>query len=122
VEENIAGGLAGIAAAFVAGAVFGRVAGTDSRAIGDRVMSGLIAIPLISLAVNQAFPRAGVGWAIAAPVPLVIYLFLLYGSDEKFPHAGLQRSISDRFVLLLVLSVGAFYAVVAAIILAIHRS
>jgi hypothetical protein len=120
VEENIVGGLAGIAAAFVAGAVFGRVAGTDSRAIGDRVMSGLIAIPLISLAVNKAFPEAGIGWAIAAPVPLVIYLFLLYGSDPKFPLPRLQQSISDRFVLLLVLSVGAFYTVIAAVILALH--
>lgn len=119
--ESIAGGVAGIAAAFAAGAVFGRVAGTDSRAIGDRIMSGLIAIPPISLAVKTAFPKAGVGWAIAAPVPLMIYLLLLYGTDPKFPHGGLQRAISNRFVLLLVLSVGAFYAVTAAVILSVQR-
>lgn len=121
-EESIAGGLAGIAAVFVAGAVFGRVAGRDSDAMGDRVMSGLIAIPLVSLAVHAAFPEADLGWALAAPVPIVIYLFLLYGTDDKFPNARVREAIKKRFVYLLVLSVGTFYAVLAAILLAFHRA
>jgi len=121
VENNIAGGLAGITAVFVIGAVFGRVAGTDSKAIGDRIMSGLIAAPLISLAFHAGFPDAALGWAIVAPVPLLIYLFLLYGTDPKFPHAGLHATISDKFVYLLLLSVGAFYVIVVAAALTFIR-
>jgi hypothetical protein len=83
-EEKVLGGIAALLIVLVAGAVFGRLHGSDSTAIkpiGDRVACGLLALPLISLAVRLAFPSAHLAWALSAPLPLAIYVVLLAGTD-----------------------------------------
>ena len=60
-EDKIVGGIASFALILVVGAVFGRLHGSknggEPAGIGDRVMFGLLSLPLIALAVHLAFPR-----------------------------------------------------------------
>lgn len=83
-DEKVLGGIAALLLVLVVGTVFGRLHGSDSAAIkpiGDRVACGLLALPLISLAVRLAFPSAHLAWALSAPLPLAIYVVLLAGTD-----------------------------------------
>jgi len=89
-EEKILGGITALLIVLVVGAVFGRLHGSDSAAIkpiGDRVACGLLALPLISLAVRLAFPSAHWAWALSAPLPLAFYVILLAGTDIGWPIA-----------------------------------
>jgi hypothetical protein len=84
IEEKVLGGVAALLIVLVVGAVFGRLHGSDSAAvkpIGDRVACGLLALPLISLAVRLAFPAAHLAWVLSAPLPLAVYVVLLAGTD-----------------------------------------
>jgi len=73
---------------FVVGAIYGRVhqARSDAKinAVGDRVVSGLLALPLISLLQFSLIPDAHKVWAILVPLPLAWYLVLLAGTDMKW--------------------------------------
>jgi hypothetical protein len=119
-DEKVLGGLAGVITLFIVGAVFGRVAGNDKSGeplIGDRVMSGLIAVPLVSVAVHYLLPTAGIGWVIAAPTPLLAYLLLLAGTGGNVKNERWQRISNTRFVPALLISVCALYAIGATLAL-----
>jgi hypothetical protein len=101
-------------------AIFGRIhqqAGenTEIKPLGDRTISGLLALPLIACWVSLVFPDAHVGWALAAPVPLAIYIVLLAGTDEQRGFALAQ----GRFNYALLIGVGIFYVILAFIVLAV---
>ncbi len=119
-NEKFLGGLAAIMTLLVVGAVFGRLHGSSNdsvksngdraiKAIGDRVISGLLALPLIALLVDAAFPEAHIAWKLIAPAPLAVYVVLLAGTDWKW-----KLSV-NYFTRTLIISVGAIY-VVAAIV------
>lgn len=119
-DEKILGGLAALITVFVVGCVFGRVSGdnTTNKMTGDRVMSGLIALPLISLAVHYALPKdVNIVWAIIAPVPLAIYVLLLAGSDDTLTKLPWHDRAKNRFVETLLLTIGSFYVIIAVTLL-----
>ncbi len=117
-DTKILGGLAGLLTLFVSGAVFGRLhnSKTDkSTPVGDRVMCGLLALPLIALAVRYALPEISGRWAIVAPAPLAIYIVLLAATDMKRPIGRLKFLSEQHFVQSLLMSVGFLYVVAAVI-------
>ena len=84
------GGIAALATLFIVGAVFGRLHGSDDARIGahgDRVASGLLALPLIALCIRAAFPTSHAIWAIAAPIPVALYTVLLAGTEWNWSLA-----------------------------------
>ncbi|OGP89036.1 MAG: hypothetical protein A2031_01825 [Deltaproteobacteria bacterium RBG_19FT_COMBO_43_11] len=109
-EEKVLGGVAVLLIMLVAGTVFGRVHGSNSATInplGDRVACGLLALPLISLAVLLAFPSAHLVWALSAPLPLAIYVVLLAGTEFKW------KISKKHFTAALILGVIAIYVIMA---------
>ena len=107
-NEKFLGGLAAITTLLVVGAIFGRLhgSGNDSvKRIGDRVISGLLALPLIALLADAAFPAAHIAWKLIAPVPLAVYTVLLAGTDLKW------KLSEKHFTMTLIISVGAIYVV-----------
>lgn len=117
-DNTVLGGLAGLATLFISGAVFGRLhdsAAQESRAIGDRVICGLLALPLIALAVRYGVPGISARWALLAPVPLAIYVLLLGGTDSKSPNSRLKVLSEQHFVPSLLISVGTLYIIAAVI-------
>jgi hypothetical protein len=73
------GGLAAVTSVLVLlliAAIFNRVHGQGVNAKGDRVIAGLLAIPLITLWVQLVFPKASLWWALLAPLPLAVYVVL----------------------------------------------
>ena len=110
-EDKILTGLASLAMILVAGAVFGRLYGTkeeDRRAaVGDRVMCGLLALPLIALAIRLAFPRSAPYWMLLGPAPVLIYTVLL-ATTEETPQKW--WGISD-FTRTLLIAIGAVYII-----------
>lgn len=110
-DEKVLGGIAALLIVLVVGAVFGRLHGSDRVAIkpiGDRVACGLLALPLISLAVRLAFPSAHIAWALFAPLPLAIYVVLLAGTDIGWTIA------KKHFTSTLILGSAVIYAAMAA--------
>ena len=117
-------------------AIFNRVHGEGINTKGDRVISGLLALPLITLWVKLVFPNANILWALVAPLPLAIYVVLLSctavppapcescesdGADEvgdsdeqPFKPFSLKNLTEDRFTLALLVICGNFYIVLAA--------
>jgi hypothetical protein len=94
------------------GAVFGRLHAKENsgfQPLGDRVACGLFALPLISIAVRLLFPEVPVGWALAAPLPVLVFVVLLAGVDLGW------RVSRQYFTLALVAGVGMIYAVMAAV-------
>lgn len=86
-DSKLLGGIAGFLLVLLVGTLFGRVHGSSDdrdKAVGDRVACGLLAVPLISVAVHFAFPQAHLAWALAAPVPLLVYVVLLAGTDMQW--------------------------------------
>ncbi len=111
-NEKFLGGLAAITTLLVVGAIFGRLHGSGNESvkrIGDRVISGLLALPLIALLTDAAFPAAHIAWKLIAPVPLAVYTVLLAGTDLKW------KLSQKHFTMTLIISVGAIY-VVASIV------
>src|SRR5215468_9429604 len=87
-EDKILTGLGSLAIVLVAGAVFGRLHGageTKNVAIGDRVMCGLLALPLIALGIRLAFPQSSFFWALLGPTPVLVYTLLL-ATRETVEH------------------------------------
>jgi hypothetical protein len=67
-------------------AIFGRLhkqGGATVEPLGDRLISGLLAIPLISCWVKLVFPEAYILWVLAAPLPLAVYLIFLASTDNS---------------------------------------
>jgi len=114
IEEKVLGGVAALLIVLVVGAVFGRLHGSDSAAIkpiGDRVACGLLALPLISLAVRLAFPSAHLAWTLSAPLPLAVYVVLLAGTDIGWPIAKKHFTstlIVGAMVIYVAMAVGAW--------------
>jgi hypothetical protein len=100
-EDKIVGGIAAFALILVVGAVFGRLHGAknggEGAAIGDRVMFGLLSLPVIALAARLAFPQLH-WWALAAPVPILLYTVLLALTENRPLPAptGRPNSTVDR--------------------------
>jgi hypothetical protein len=66
-------------------AIFGRLhkqGGATVNELGDRLNSGLLAMPLISCWVMLVFPGVPILWVLVAPLPLGVYLVLLAGTDK----------------------------------------
>jgi ABC-type arginine transport system permease subunit len=117
-DTTVLGGLAGLITLFISGAVFGRLHGAKANgttAIGDRVMCGLLALPLIALAVRFALPGISGRWAVVAPAPLAIYVVLLAATDIKREGSRLKIISNKHFVESLLVSVGFLYIVAAVI-------
>jgi hypothetical protein len=115
-DEKVLGGLAGLIALFVSGAVFGRLVGetkAESPAVGDRIMCGLLAIPLIAFAARYALPGVTLGWALAIPAPLAVYIVLLACTDKDFSSDRVHAFVTGNFIALLIMLVGLCYAVIA---------
>jgi ABC-type dipeptide/oligopeptide/nickel transport system permease subunit len=109
-EDKVLAGLASLAVILLVGAVFGRLhgaSGDKNAAIGDRVMCGLLALPLIALAIRVAFP-ASPFWALLGPAPVLIYTVLL---------ATTEQGGMSHFTRTLLIAVGAIYVVMAALAL-----
>jgi hypothetical protein len=97
-------------------AIFGRIhrqEGASVEPLGDRVISGLLALPLVSCWVMLVFPAASIWWVLAAPVPLAFYLVLLAGTD---PERGF-RVVRERFTQILLAGVGGYYLALAVVAL-----
>jgi ABC-type dipeptide/oligopeptide/nickel transport system permease subunit len=103
--------LASLAMILIVGLVFGRLYGIKKEerdmALGDRVMCGLLALPLIALAIRVAFPQSGPYWMLLGPAPVLIYTVRL-AAEEKCP--GKKWGISD-FTRDLLVAIGAVYIV-----------
>lgn len=82
-EEDKIPTIASLALLLVAGAVLGRLHEGAATAIGDRVMCGLLSLPLIALGVHYAFPEQPWFFALVAPVPVLIYTLLLATTENK---------------------------------------
>lgn len=117
-DSKVLGGIAGLITIFVVGAVFGRVAGTSDTARGDRVMSGLIAMPLIAVATRLAIPGVSIAWAIAAPLPIGVYVILLAYTDSTLPESTLKTLAKSHFSRTLLFAIGALYVAAALAALA----
>src|SRR6516164_9920672 len=107
-EDKVLTGLASLAVILLVGAVFGRLhgaSGDKNAAIGDRVMCGLLALPLIALAIRLAFPASPFFWALLGPAPVLIYTVLLATTEQPM----------SRFTRSLLILVGAIYVVMAAL-------
>jgi ABC-type dipeptide/oligopeptide/nickel transport system permease subunit len=110
-KSKILAGLASLAMILIVGAVFGRLYGTTKQerdmALGDRVMCGLLALPLMALAIHLALPQSGPYWMLLGPAPVLIYTVRL-AAEEKCP--GKKWGISD-FTRTLLVVIGAVYIV-----------
>jgi predicted small integral membrane protein len=96
-------------------AIFNRVHGQGVNQKGDRVFSGLLALPLITLWVKLVFPKASIWWALLAPVPLAVYVVLFSLTDvPPKPLFSWENLRKDGFTLALLVSFGIFYVVLAA--------
>jgi hypothetical protein len=101
--------IASLALLFIAGAVLGRLhEKSGETAIGDRVMCGLLSLPLIALGVYYALPQRSLLWALAAPVPVLIYTLLL---------AREEKPIISKFTRNLLIGVGFTYVLMLLAVL-----
>ena len=95
-------------------AIFNRVhgQGVGVNVKGDRVIAGLLALPLITLWIQLVFPKASLWWALLAPLPLAVYvvLFSLTGVEPK-PLLSWENLRNDNFTLALLISFGILYLV-----------
>lgn len=118
-DEKVLAGMAGVVTLFISGAVFDRLHGpgqTGPTAIGDRVMCGLIAIPLIAATAHYALPEVSLRWAVAAPIPLAIYVVLLAATDVNETKNRWRNAVKSNFVEWLLVPIGIYYVVVAMIV------
>jgi hypothetical protein len=93
-------------------AIFGRLhqqADTSVEPLGDRLISGLLAIPLISCWVKLVFPDADILWVLAAPLPLAVYLVLLAGTDKEKEFFNWTSKFSGRMFII----IGTIYLIFA---------
>ena len=93
-DEKVLAGVAGLLVILIVGTLFGRLHAKDDatiKPVGDRVACGLLALPLISVAVRLAFPSASLVWVLGAPLPLAVYVVLLAGTDQGWAFAREKR-------------------------------
>jgi ABC-type dipeptide/oligopeptide/nickel transport system permease subunit len=108
-DREILAAIAAITTLLVIGAVYGRVhRGGNGKvsAIGDRVMAGLLALPLIALLVRLAFPEESLAWAFLAPVPLAWYVVMLAGTDLDWKWCQ-----DSSFTKWLLIGIGMMYVI-----------
>jgi cation transport ATPase len=115
VNVGAEGGLAAVTSVLVLlliAAIFNRVHGQGVNVKGDRVIAGLLALPLITLWIQLVFPKASLWWALLAPLPLAVYvvLFSLTGVPPK-PRFSWENLRNDAFTLALLISFGILYLV-----------
>ncbi|HJS07755.1 MAG TPA: hypothetical protein VJ809_08840 [Pirellulales bacterium] len=117
-------GVSALLLILIVGALFGRLHGGGDgavKAIGDRVACGLLALPLISIAVHLAIPGVHLGWVLAAPTPLFVYVVLLACTDLKSASpddkSRARKAIKNNFTAALVIGIAAIYVVMVACIL-----
>lgn len=115
-DDKILAGLAGLLTLFVSGAVFDKLH-AGSTPIGDRVMCGLLAIPLVAIALRRAYPAISMKWAFVAPAPLLWYIVLLAATAHPNSDTGWRKSVKANFVDWMMFPILAFYAIVAVIVL-----
>ncbi len=111
--------------------IFGRIHGHHGQAskvgpIGDRVISGLLTLPLIALWVELIDPQASIGWALSAPLPLAIYVVLLSCTSVTKEWAPRSKAIQrikrlivwmkDYFTPILLITIGLIYIVFAYVV------
>lgn len=77
------------------------------KPLGDRLISGFLAIPLISCWVKLVFPDAHILWLLAAPLPLGVYLLLLARTDKE----NETSSRMSKFTRHMLISIGIIYAI-----------
>jgi hypothetical protein len=109
-DDKLLAGVAGLLLILIVGALFGRLHGSEGaglKPVGDRVACGLLALPLISIAVAFAFPTAGLAWILGAPLPLATYVVLLAGTESGWPLA------TKYFTRSLIVGVGTIYVAMA---------
>lgn len=124
VEKLLENSAVWIAAVLVAACVLGRLFNKDDAAIvkatGDRVMCGLLALPLIAHAVHGAYPMLPLQLVLLAPAPLLIYTFMLAFTDFREEKgnkvtAYLAENFSRVLFVAVVLFFGAYGAGVASV-------
>lgn len=106
-------GLFAIGLVLVSGAVFGHLHRENSEGdvpTGDRVASGLLALPVIGILAHVLFPDVHVLWKLLSPTPVAIYALLLAGTDWKWPIAV------EHFTMTLVIAIGLVYLAVAFVV------
>jgi predicted ester cyclase len=117
VNGTAQGGLTAVTSVLVLlliAAIFNRIHGKGVNAKGDRIIAGLLALPLISAWVEVVFPKTRLWWGLLASLPLAIYVVLFSLTDASEPHFSLRNLINDSFTLALLLSIGVFYVGLAA--------
>jgi hypothetical protein len=82
--------------------------------LGDRLISGLLAMPLISCWVKLIFRDAPILWVLVAPLPLAVYLIFLASTD------GTKEILSwtSKFNGLMLIIIGIIYVIFAVFALA----
>ena len=106
-------GIALLLTVLIVGAVFGRLhRNSKSEALehlGDRVMFGLLALPLIALLAHAASPGTSVVWKLILPGPMAVYTVLLAGTDEE-SKGNFAKLSKHHFKKTLIISSFALYA------------
>jgi hypothetical protein len=119
VDKDILAGLSTFIVLLLVGTIFRRLHGGGDGALdplGDRVACGLLAVPLIFLLVRLAFPKEDPGWALAAPLPVLVYTALLAGVDAKL------APIKSHFTKILFGTLVALYLFGAAYFIGAHAN
>lgn len=106
--EKVTVGIATFAAALIIGAVFGRLHKGTPQPIGDRVLSGLLSLPLILILVHLAFPCLHTSLKLIAPVPMAIYTVSLASTDWKWKQNKKDPFTRNLVIAVLVLYILAF--------------
>ena len=103
-------GIGSFTAILIIACIFGRLHGSSDASVGpvgDRVIAGLLALPLISFLVHHGLPETAPYWKWIVPAPLAVYIFLLAATDFGW------KFIKDHFTLCLILGVGGIYLLAA---------
>ena len=113
--------LIGLLTVLLVALIFGRIhrskgEGGAIKLLGDRVIAGLLAVPLISVIIKLMFPAAHLMILITAPLPVFIYTAFLVHEDVK----GKTNKIRD-FTGGLFLSVIAAYVIIIITILLFRK-
>jgi hypothetical protein len=102
-------------------AIFNRVHGEGVNRTGDRVISGLLALPLITIWVTLVLPAANIVWALLAPLPLFLYVWLLpFTSTDERKRLCRENLKDDPFSRTLLVIISSLYIVLAIVVLILY--
>ena len=110
--------LIGLLTVLLVALIFGRIhrsKGDSGKVpqIGDRVIAGLLAIPLISVIIWLMFPAAHLAVLFVAPIPVFIYTaFLAYQDVKNEPIKVKVKTFTGA----LFLSVFVYYIIIITIL------